>query len=107
MVVSSQPMGTVLTGQVGPKRSPGFARFCEAFPRKRPRRSRRPSIRGVPVRRLDDRTDGRGRKDVMTMMMYDMSRQYQVERRMSTAEQRRADEQLGHMAARTSELWRR
>jgi hypothetical protein len=43
----------------------------------------------------------------MTMMMYDMSRQYQVERRMSTAEQRRADEQLGHMAARTSELWRR
>jgi hypothetical protein len=43
----------------------------------------------------------------MTMMMYDMSRQYQVERRMSAAEQRRADEQLGRMAARTSELWRR
>lgn len=41
------------------------------------------------------------------MMMYDMSRQYQVERRMSAAEQRRADEQLGRMAARTSELWRR
>jgi hypothetical protein len=26
---------------------------------------------------------------------------------MSAAEQRRADEQLGRMAARTSELWRR
>ena len=41
------------------------------------------------------------------MMMYDMSRQYQVERRMSAAEQRRSDEQLGRMAARVSELWRR
>ena len=40
------------------------------------------------------------------MMMYDMSRQYQVERRMSAAEQRRADEQLGRMAARVSNLWR-
>ncbi|HEX3311539.1 MAG TPA: hypothetical protein VHS32_35280 [Streptosporangiaceae bacterium] len=43
----------------------------------------------------------------MTMMMYDMSRQYQVERRMSAAEQRRADEQLGRMAARVSRFWRR
>ena len=41
------------------------------------------------------------------MMMYDMSRQYQVERRMSAAEQRRADEQLGRMAARVSRFWRR
>jgi hypothetical protein len=43
----------------------------------------------------------------MTMMMYDMSRQYHAERIMSAAEQRRADEQLGRMAARRSELWRR
>ncbi len=43
----------------------------------------------------------------MTMMMYDMSRQYHAERIMSAAEQRRTDEQLGRMAARTSELWRR
>ena len=41
------------------------------------------------------------------MMMYDMSRQYHAERIMSVAERRRADEQLGRMAARTSELWRR
>jgi hypothetical protein len=43
----------------------------------------------------------------MTMMMYDMSRQYQAERIMSAAERRRADDELGRMAARTSELWRR
>jgi hypothetical protein len=43
----------------------------------------------------------------MTMMIYDMTMQHQAERRMSAAEQRRADEQLGRMAARTSELWRR
>ena len=41
------------------------------------------------------------------MMMYDMSRQYHAERIMSAAEQRRADEQLGRMAARTSDVWRR
>jgi len=41
------------------------------------------------------------------MMMYDMSRQYHAERIMSVAERRRADEELGRMAARTSELWRR
>jgi hypothetical protein len=65
------------------------------------------SIWGVRVRRLGDRTDKREREDVLTMMMYDMSRQYQVERRMSAAEQRRADEQLGRMAARVSRFWRR
>jgi hypothetical protein len=43
----------------------------------------------------------------MTMMMYDMTRQYHAERIMSAAERRRADEQLGRMAARTSRLWRR
>jgi hypothetical protein len=43
----------------------------------------------------------------MAMMFYDMTRQYQAERRMSAAEQRRVDEQLGRMAARTSRLWRR
>ena len=41
------------------------------------------------------------------MMMYDMSRQYHAERVMSAAERRRADDELGRMAARTSELWRR
>jgi len=41
------------------------------------------------------------------MMIYDMTLQHQAERRMSAAEQRRADEQLGRMAARTSRLWRR
>jgi len=41
------------------------------------------------------------------MMFYDMTRQYQAERRMSAAEQRRVDEQLGRMAARTSRLWQR
>jgi hypothetical protein len=43
----------------------------------------------------------------MTMMIYDMTLQHQAERRMSAAEQRRTDEQLGRMAARTSRLWRR
>jgi hypothetical protein len=43
----------------------------------------------------------------MTMMMYDMSRQYHAERTMSAAERRRADEQLGRMAARVSRFWRR
>jgi len=43
----------------------------------------------------------------MAMMIYDMSRQYHAERIMSSAEQRRADEQLGRMAARVSRLWRR
>jgi len=41
------------------------------------------------------------------MMMYDMSRQFHAERIMSVAEQRRADEQLGRMAARVSRFWRR
>ena len=41
------------------------------------------------------------------MMMYDMSRQYHAERVMSAAERRRADDELGRMAALTSELWRR
>ena len=41
------------------------------------------------------------------MMMYDMSRQYHAERTMSAAEWRRADEQLGRMAARVSRFWRR
>ena len=40
------------------------------------------------------------------MMIYDMSRQYHAERIMSAAEQRRADEQLGRMAAQVSRVWR-
>ena len=43
----------------------------------------------------------------MTMMIYDMTMQHQAERRMSAAEQRRADEQLGRMAARVSRFWQR
>jgi hypothetical protein len=43
----------------------------------------------------------------MTMMMYDMTRQYHAERTMSAAERRRADEELGRMAARVSRFWRR
>ncbi len=39
------------------------------------------------------------------MMMYDMSRQYHAERIMSAAERRRADEQLGRMAAQVSRFW--
>jgi hypothetical protein len=50
---------------------------------------------------------GQTGEDVMTMMMYDISRQYHAERIMSTAEQRRADEQLGRMAARVSRFWQR
>ena len=41
------------------------------------------------------------------MMIYDMSRQYHAERIMSAAERRRADEQLGRMAARVSRFWQR
>ena len=41
------------------------------------------------------------------MMLYDMSVQYQAERIKTAAEQRRADEQLGMMAAEVSRLWRR
>ena len=41
------------------------------------------------------------------MMMYDMSRQYQAERIMSAVERRRADDELGRMAARVSRFWRR
>ena len=43
----------------------------------------------------------------MTMMLYDMTAQYQAERIKTAAEQRRADEQLGMMAAEMSRLWRR
>lgn len=38
----------------------------------------------------------------MTMMMYDMGRQYHAERVMSAGERRRADEQAGRMAAEAS-----
>ena len=43
----------------------------------------------------------------MTMMMYDMGRQYHAERVMNAGEQRRADEQAGRMAAEASRLWQR
>lgn len=41
------------------------------------------------------------------MMIYDMTLQHQAERRMSAAEQRRADDELGRRAARMSRFWRR
>jgi hypothetical protein len=46
-------------------------------------------------------------KGVTTMMLYDISTQYQAERIKTPAEQRRADAQLGMMAAEVSSLWRR
>ncbi len=42
---------------------------------------------------------------VITTMLYDMTAQYQAERIKSAAEQRRADEHLGAMAAEVSRLW--
>jgi hypothetical protein len=46
-------------------------------------------------------------KDVTTMMFYDMSQQYHAGRIRSAAEQRRADDELGMMAARVARAWRR
>jgi hypothetical protein len=43
----------------------------------------------------------------MTMMVYDMGRQYQAERIMSAGERRRADEQAGQLAAATAQVWQR
>ena len=43
-------------------------------------------------------------RGVITMMFYDMTAQYQAERVKSAAERRRADEQLGMMAAEVSRL---
>lgn len=47
------------------------------------------------------------REGVMTMMTYDMGRQYHAERVMSAGERRRADEQAGKMAASVVQVWRR
>ena len=44
-------------------------------------------------------------RGVITMMLYHMTAQYQAERTKSAAEQRRADEHLGTMAAEVSRLW--
>ena len=41
------------------------------------------------------------------MMLYHMTTQYQAERIKTAAEQRRADDQLGMMAAEVSRFWRR
>ena len=43
----------------------------------------------------------------MTMMFYNMTQPYQAGRIKSADEQRRADEQLGMMAAEVSRLWQR
>jgi len=65
------------------------------------------SITGVLLRRHGDQPGEREREDVTTMMLYDTSVQYQAERIKTADEQRRADEQLGMMAAEVSRLWRR
>jgi hypothetical protein len=46
-------------------------------------------------------------RDVITMMFYGATQQYQVERIRSAAEQRRADAELGMLAAGVSRRWRR
>ena len=46
-------------------------------------------------------------EDVTTMRFYDMSVQYHAERINTAAEQRRADEHLGRLAAEASGLWQR
>jgi hypothetical protein len=43
----------------------------------------------------------------MAMMFYDMTQQYHAERSKSAAELRRADAELGMMAAAASRRWRR
>jgi hypothetical protein len=65
------------------------------------------SITGVLVRRLGNQPGRRELEDVMAMMIYDMTQQYQAGRIKTAAEQRRADEYLGTMAAGASRLWRR
>jgi hypothetical protein len=64
------------------------------------------SIPGVLVRRHDDQSGEREREDVTTMMLYQMTTQYQAERIKTAAEQRRVDDQLGMLAAEVSGLWR-
>jgi len=44
---------------------------------------------------------------VITMMFYDMTQQYHAERIKTVAERRRADAELGMMAAEVSRIWRR
>ena len=46
-------------------------------------------------------------RDVIKMMFYDMSQQYHVERIRTAAEYRRADAEIGMMAAEISRIWRR
>jgi hypothetical protein len=43
----------------------------------------------------------------MTMMVYDMGRQYQAERIMGAGERRRVDEQAGQLAASAAQVWQR
>jgi hypothetical protein len=64
------------------------------------------SIGGVPVRRHGD-SQASENEDVTTMMLYDMSRVYHAERIKTAAEQRRADDELGMMAAGVSRRWQR
>jgi hypothetical protein len=42
-----------------------------------------------------------------TMMFYDMSRQHHAERIQTAAERRRADAELGMMAAAVARIWQR
>lgn len=41
------------------------------------------------------------------MMFYDMTQQYHAERFRTTAERRRADAEIGMLAADVSRIWRR
>ena len=54
-----------------------------------------------------DRQAEENAKGLITMMFYDMTQQYHAERLQTTAERRRADAEIGMMAAEVSRLWRR
>jgi hypothetical protein len=54
------------------------------------------------IRQADENANG-----VITMMFYDMTQQYHAERIKTPAERRRADADLGAMAAEVSRIWRR
>jgi hypothetical protein len=64
------------------------------------------SITDVLVRRRGDKQTTENAR-VNTMMFYDMSQQYHAERIMTGAERRRADAELGMMAAAVSRRWQR
>jgi hypothetical protein len=54
------------------------------------------------IRQADENAKG-----VITLMVYDMTQQYHAERIKTAAERRRADADLGMMAAEVSRIWQR